>query len=501
MDRQIKIFDTTLRDGEQAPGCSMNLEEKLEVARQLEQLKVDVIEAGFAISSPGDFHSVKTIADHIKDCTVASLARALEKDIDAAYEAIKGAAAPRIHTFLATSPVHMRYKLKMTPDQVLQRVDHAVRYAKRLCADVEFSAEDAMRSEKEFLAKVVQTAIAAGATTVNIPDTVGYAIPEEVYDMITYLRQTVPEIDRVTLAVHCHNDLGMAVANSIAAVRAGVGQIECTVNGLGERAGNAALEEVVMAIKTRREMLGCHTRIDTTQISRTSKLVYSIIGQMPAINKPIVGANAFAHESGIHQHGVLAERSTYEIMSPEDVGIKKNKLVLGKHSGKHAILDRLKELGYSLEPGEFDRFYEKFKSLCDKKKIITDSDLEALVYSRERIDSHYRLEFFDVHTLKNASSTCVIRLRKQEEVYEEVSLGDGPINAAYNAIDKITGNLCEELIHYNIHSVSDGNDALGEVTVRMRSGDHVVTGRGLSTNIIESSILAYLNGINKLLAL
>ncbi|NLK39254.1 MAG: 2-isopropylmalate synthase [Clostridiales bacterium] len=501
MDRHIKIFDTTLRDGEQAPGCSMNLEEKLEVARQLELLKVDVIEAGFAISSPGDFNSVKAIAEHIKDCTVASLARAVQKDIDAAYEAIKGAVSPRIHAFLATSPVHMKHKLKMTPDEVLQKVVYAVKYAKSLCGDVEFSAEDAMRSDREFLARVVEAAISAGATTINIPDTVGYVIPEEVFDMITYLKNTVPNIDKADLSVHCHNDLGMAVANSIAGIRAGVTQIECTVNGLGERAGNAALEEIVMAIKTRRELLGCRTRIDTRQINRTSKLVYSIIGQMPAINKPIIGANAFAHESGIHQHGVLAERTTYEIMSPEEVGIKKNKLVLGKHSGKHAILDRLKELGYNLEAGEFDRFYEKFKALCDKKKIITDSDLEALVYNKERIDSHYRLEFFDVHTMKNASSTCVIRLRKQDEVFEEVSLGDGPINAAYNAIDKITDNICEELSHYNIHSVSDGTDALGEVTVRMRSGDHVVTGRGLSTDIIESSILAYVNGINKLLAL
>lgn len=499
MDRHIKIFDTTLRDGEQAPGCSMNLDEKIEVAKQLELMKVDIIEAGFAVSSPGDFISVQTVAKEIKDCVVASLARAVQKDIDAAYEAVKYAAAPRIHTFLATSPIHMRHKLKMTPEEVIEKTAYAVKYAKSLCGDVEFSAEDAMRSDREFLAKVIETAIAAGATTVNIPDTVGYVIAEEVFDMISYLKNTVPNIDKADISVHCHNDLGMGVANSIAGIRAGANQVECTVNGLGERAGNAALEEIVMAVKTRKDLFGCYTRIDTKQINRTSKMVYSIIGQTAAINKPIIGANAFAHEAGIHQHGVLAERTTYEIMSPDEVGITKNKLVLGKHSGKHAIADRLAELGYKLSEEELSDCYEKFKALSDKKKYISDSDLEALVNNKERTDSMYRLEYFDVHTMKNSSSTCVIRLKKQGEVFEEVSLGDGPINAAYNAIDKITGNICDEMSNYNIHSVTDGNDALGEVTVRLRSGDRTVTGRGLSTDIIESSILAYINGINKLL--
>ena len=498
-DRKILIFDTTLRDGEQAPGCGMNIEEKLEVARQLERLGVDIIEAGFAISSPGDFNSVKTIAKEIKNCIIASLARAVEKDIDAAYEAVKYSQNPLIHTFIATSPIHMKYKLRMTPNEVLEHARHAVEYASRLCPNVEFSAEDAMRSDKEFLARVVETAINAGAKTINIPDTVGYVTPEEMFEMITYLKNTVPNIDKAVISVHCHNDLGMAVANSIAGIRAGAGQVECTVNGLGERAGNAALEEIVMAIKTRKEFLGCYTGIDTKQITRASKLVYGIIGQTPSINKPIVGANAFAHESGIHQHGVLAERTTYEIMAPEDVGINKSQLVLGKHSGKHAIEDRLRELGYKLNAEKLTEVYNKFKELCDKKKTIVDSDLEALVHDREYVKSHYKLEFFDVHSSKANFSTCVIRLNKDDKIYEEVSLGDGPVNAAYNAIDKITGNLCDELSNYSIHSVSQGKDALGEVTVKLRSGERTVIGRGLSTDIIESSILAYINGINKLI--
>lgn len=499
MERKIRVFDTTLRDGEQAPGCSMNLEEKTEIARQLELMGVDVIEAGFAVSSPGDFTSVQAIAREIRGCTVASLARTVETDIDTAYEAVKNAESPLIHTFIATSPIHMRYKLKMTPEQVLERAVSAVSYAAKLCPNVEFSAEDAMRSDREFLARLTEAVINAGAVTVNIPDTVGYVTPEEMFNMIAFLKSAVPNIDKAVLSVHCHNDLGMAVANSLSGIRAGAGQVECTVNGLGERAGNAALEEIVMAIKTRHELLGCYTGIDTRQINRSSKLVYSIIGQTPSINKPIIGANAFAHEAGIHQHGVLAERTTYEIMSPDDVGITKSTLVLGKHSGKHAIEDRLKDMGYKLSPEKLSECYEKFKVLCDRKKYIGDSDLEALVNNREYTESHYILDFFDVHTSKTSSSTCVIRLKKQDKEFEEVSLGDGPINAAYNAIDKITGGLCDEMSNYSIHSVSDGKDALGEVTVRLRAGDRTVTGRGLSTDIIESSILAYINGINKLL--
>ena len=498
MDTHVKIFDTTLRDGEQAPGCSMNLDEKVEVAKQLELLGVDIIEAGFAISSPGDFKSVETVAGVIKNSRVASLARAVQKDIDVAYDAIRNAVSPRIHVFLATSPIHMQHKLKMTPDQVIERIRNSVAYAKTLCSDIQFSAEDAMRSDKEFLALAIQTAIDAGASVVNIPDTVGYITPEEMYSRIRYLFETVRGIEKVDVAVHCHNDLGMAVANSLAGVKAGARQVEGTINGIGERAGNAAIEEVVMALKTRKPFFGCETRIDTKQINRTSKLIYNIIGQSPAINKPIIGANAFAHEAGIHQHGVLAEKSTYEIMVPEEIGITKNNLVIGKHSGKHAIADKLRELGYTFTEEQLAGYYEKIIALSDKKKFVTDSDIEAIVNNRAMNDGVYRLEHFDVHTSMNSTSACVVRLRKGDEILEEVSLGQGPINAAYNAIDKITGGLCEEMSNYNIHSVSDGNDALGEVTVKMRAKEKIVTGRGLSTDIIESSILAYINGINKL---
>ena len=501
MDKHIKIFDTTLRDGEQAPHCSMNTEEKLEVARQLEILGVDCMEAGFPISSPGAFASVESIAKMVKNSQVAALARAVQKDIDAAYNALKHAVSPRIHTFLATSPIHMEHKLRMSPEQVLENIKNAVAYAKTLCADVEFSAEDGMRSQPEFLAKAFTAAIKAGATVINVPDTVGYVLPEEMYERIKFLYENVEGIEKVDVSVHCHNDLGMAVANSLSGVRAGATQVECTINGLGERAGNAALEEIVMAIKTRHNLFGAYTRIDTKQISRTSKMIYNIIGQSVPINKPIVGGNAFAHEAGIHQHGVLAARETYEIMRAEDLGITKNKLVIGKHSGKHAIGDRLKEMGYSYTEEELNGYYEKVKILSDKKKFISDSDLEAIVNNRERTAGAYKLEYFDVHTSQNATSTCVIRMSRDGISTEKVSLGDGPINAAYNAINKITGNLCDELVNYDIHSVSDGNDALGEVTVRLKSGDRTVTGRGLSTNIIESSILAYINGINKLVEL
>lgn len=500
MVSHVKIFDTTLRDGEQAPGCSMNLNEKIEIARQLERLRVDVIEAGFAISSPGDFRSVQAIAGAVKDCTVASLARALEKDIDAAYDAVKNAVSPRIHTFLATSPVHMEYKLKKTPEQVLEQTAAMVRYAARLCSDVEFSAEDAMRSDPAFLAQVVQAAIEAGAKVVNIPDTVGIATPSEMAEMITYLKKHVENIDRAELSVHCHNDLGMAVANSLAAVKAGVTQIECTVNGLGERAGNAALEEVVMALKTRGVWFGADTRIDTTQIYRTSRLVYGVIGMTAPLNKSIVGTNAFSHEAGIHQHGVMTERTTYEIMTPESIGLNKNRMVLGKHSGKHAFETRLTELGYFLSEEEVGKFFEQFKVLCDKKKLVTDRDIEAIVDSTvSGKNGLYELERFDVHAGNFATATCVVRLKNKDKSIEEVALGDGPIDAAFNAIDKVVGLDEHSLEDYAIHSISEGKDALGEVVVKLRFGDRTVTGRGLSTDIIESSILAYLNGVNKIL--
>jgi len=500
MENTIRFFDTTLRDGEQSPGCSMDLSEKLEVARHLERLKVDVIEAGFAISSPGDFESVKQIAGEIKNCTVASLARTSEKDIDAAYEAIRNAASPLIHTFISTSPVHMYHKLKMTPVQVLERTAAMVAYAKKKCPAIEFSAEDATRSEWDFLARVFETAISAGATVINVPDTVGYSTPEEMANLIRYLKDNVKNIDEAVISVHCHNDLGMAVANTLAAVGAGALQVECTINGLGERAGNAALEELAMALNTRKDYFKASCKIDTTQIYRTSKLVYSIIGIPAPINKAIVGANAFAHESGIHQHGMLADRTTYEIMTPESIGLNKSKLVLGKHSGRHAFEDRIKELGYKVTEDELNKFFEEFKKLCDKKKDINDNDIEAIISSKlSQASGFYQLHSFDVHTSSGSSDSCVIHLERDGDILEDVALGDGPIDAAYNAIDKMIDAPAHTLEDYSIHSVSEGKDALGEVVVKIKTGNKVTTGRGLSTNIIESSILAYLNGVNKIM--
>ena len=379
MTKQIKIFDTTLRDGEQSPGCTMNLKEKVVLAKQLEALNVDIMEAGFAIASEGDFESVKTIAQTIKNCSVASLARALEKDIDRAWEALQYAEHPRIHTFLATSDIHLEHKLKMSREEVLEKAYHAVKYAKGYCNDIEFSAEDASRTDLDYLSQVVETVIKAGATTVNIPDTVGYTTPNEHYKMISYLKENVRGIDNIDISVHCHNDLGLGVANSLAAIEAGATQIECTVNGIGERAGNAALEEIVMALNTRKDQFGAITRINTKEIMRTSNLLSSITGVNVQPNKAIVGENAFAHESGIHQHGMLAERSTYEIMTPDSIGLSTNKMVLGKHSGRHAFADRLKTLGYDLDKEDLDFAFKEFKNLVDKKKNVYDKDLEAIV--------------------------------------------------------------------------------------------------------------------------
>lgn len=496
---RIKIFDTTLRDGEQSPGCSMNLAEKLQVASQLERLGVDIIEAGFAISSPGDFESVKSIAELVKNCSVASLSRALEKDIDCAWEAVKNAADPRIHTFIATSPVHMEYKLKMTPEQVIERTRAMVKHAAKYTSNIEFSCEDAMRSDPDFLVRVCDAAIKSGAKVLNIPDTVGYTTPNEMRAMIEYLIKNVPDSDKVEFSVHCHNDLGMAVANSLGGVLGGALQIECTVNGLGERAGNTSLEEVVMAMNTRPDLYGELPRIDTKQIYRTSKLVYNIIGQSAPHNKPIVGANAFAHESGIHQHGVLANKSTYEIMTPESVGISKNQMVLGKHSGKHAFTERLKELGYELSDDQIVDAFTRFKELCDKKKTVTDGDIEALVTNTEVVDGRYKLVSFDVKTMGKVGVCSSICLKHEDEFVEQKSLGDGAIDSLYAAIDKIVMPPEHVLDKFNISAVSEGQDTLGEVTLKLQSGGKTYSGRGLSTDIIEAGIMAYLNAINKLM--
>ncbi len=499
---KIKIFDTTLRDGEQSPGCSMDIEEKLEVARKLESLQVDIIEAGFAISSKGDFESVRSIADTIKNAKVASLARLVDKDILTAYDAVKTAAHPRIHTFIATSDLHMEYKLKMSRDQVLDRIAELIKLAKSKCDDIEFSAEDASRSDREFLLRAYKTAIENGATVINIPDTVGYATPMEMFSLVEYIKNGIPNADKVDISVHCHNDLGMGVANSLAAIQAGARQVECTVNGLGERAGNAALEEIVMALNTRKDYYKLETNIKTQKIYSTSRLVSSIIGQQPAPTKPIIGANAFAHESGIHQHGVMANKSTYEIMTPEDIGIPQNKMVLGKHSGRHAFEDRLNELGYTMTPEKITKLFERFKALADRKKTVTDDDIVALVGSKEQVitASQYNFVRFIATAGNTIPATAVVRLTKDGEETEEACMGDGPIDAAFNAINRMVN---KELVmeDYQIRSITQGEDALGEVIVKLRNGGETVTGRGLSTDIIEASIRAYLNGINKLMSI
>ena len=499
MKKQIKIFDTTLRDGEQSPGCSMNLHEKLEVAKQLERLKVDVIEAGFAIASKGDFEAIQAIADGVSGCVVAALARTKYEDIDAAWEAVKKAERPRIHIFIATSPIHMKHKLKMIPEQILETTAQMVRYTKNYCDDIEFSAEDATRSKKEFLYRVFETAISAGATVINVPDTVGYTTPDEFSRLIQDVRENVSNIEQVELSVHCHNDLGLAVANTLAAAKAGASQLECTINGIGERAGNAALEEIVMALNTRKDFFDLICSVDTTNIHRSSKLVSTLLGISIPPNKAIVGFNAFAHESGIHQHGVLSEKSTYEIMTPESIGLIENKIVLGKHSGHHAFEDRLKKLGYNLEKIEIDQIFIQFKELAEKKKVVSDWDIEALVDNKYLIGSGiYHLERFMINTGNTISSTANIVLSVNNEEIEEAATGDGPMDAAFNAIERIIGTSFK-LEDYYVHSVTSGKDAQGEVVVKIRKGNRIVAGRGLSTDVVEAGVRAYVNAVNKIL--
>lgn len=500
MTRMIKIFDTTLRDGEQSPGCSMNLKEKIEMAKQLERMKVDIIEAGFAISSPGDFISVKTIAETLKNCTVASLARTTEQDIDRAWEALSKAVSPRIHTFIATSPIHMEYKLIMTPDEVYERSVAMVKHAKRYCSDIEWSAEDATRSEPEFLARVIEGVIKAGAATINLPDTVGYTTPDEYYDFLMKIQELAPSLAKVSLSSHCHNDLGLAVANSLAAIKAGAAQIECTVNGIGERAGNAAMEEIVMAIHTRRDILNADTGIETKEIIRSSSLLTRITGVKVQPNKAIVGDNAFAHEAGIHQHGVMQNKATYEIMKPEAVGLTQNHLVLGKHSGKHAFREKVKHLGYELSDAELDSMFGKFKELADKKKSVYNRDIEALL-SKEavQVPKTYTLASFVINSGSNITSTAVIKMVKDGKAIEKVSRGEGPIDASFKAIEKIVG-IEFNLEDYQIQSVTEGEDAQGDARVKISDpGGNIYPGRGLSTDIIEASIHAYINAVNKMM--
>ncbi len=498
--KRIKIFDTTLRDGEQSPGCSMNISEKIEMARQLEKLGVDIIEAGFAIASPMDHRSVQAIAAAVTNCTVASLARCTKGDIDAAWDAVKEAKHPRIHVFLATSDIHMKYKLQMTREQVLQRISDMVAYAKSYCDDIEFSAEDASRSEWAFLAQCYSNAVAAGATTLNVPDTVGYSTPMEMAELITYLRAHVTGVENVDISVHCHNDLGMAVANSLACVKAGATQIECTVNGIGERAGNASLEELVMAIHTRRDFYDAETGINTRQIYRSSKLLSNITGVPIPPSKAIVGANAFAHESGIHQHGVIANAQTYEIMNSVDVGIPQNTMVLGKHSGKHALRERLISMGYELSDEELEQVFTRFKVLADKKKNLTNSDIEALVLHRRNTTiGSCRLLSHVVNTGNGVPNTSCIKLQRENDVLEEVAIGSGPLDASFKAINRML-DMDIKLESFSLNAVTDGEDAIGEAVVKLEDANgETYTGTGLSTDIIESSIRAYVNGINKMM--
>ncbi|MGE5550597.1 MAG: 2-isopropylmalate synthase [Bacteroidota bacterium] len=496
--RTIRIFDTTLRDGEQSAGINLNVQEKLEIAQQLARLKVDVIEAGFAIVSPGDFAGVKAIAESVKGVTVCSLARAVPGDIERAWEALQGAEQPLIHTFIATSEIHMQHKLRKKPDEVVEMAEAAVRLARKLCPEVEFSAEDATRSDWDFLCRVFAAAIKAGATVINVPDTVGYTTPTEFARLLTYLREHTPGLERAVLSVHCHNDLGLAVANSLAAVEAGADQVECTINGLGERAGNAALEEVVMAVKTRAEHFQVNTRVATEQIFRTSQLVSTMTGRPVQHNKAIVGSNAFSHEAGIHQDGVLKNRLTYEIMTPQSIGIPANRLVLGKHSGRHAFRVRIEELGYSLTDAELQKAYELFLEVADKKKDVTDEDLEALVRGeRAMVEDLFELDYLHVSSGITTIPTATVRIRKQGELLEEAACGDGPVDAVYKAIDRIIP-LSVKLKEYSIKAVTGGQDALGEVSIRVETQNgRVLSGRGLSTDVIEASARAYMHALNK----
>jgi len=500
MKDHLVIFDTTLRDGEQSPGASMTKDEKLRVARQLERMRVDVIEAGFAAASPGDFEAIRAIAETIKDSTICSLARANESDIRKAGEAVRPAARGRIHTFIATSPIHMEKKLRMSPDQVVEAAVKAVRLAREYTDDVEFSAEDAVRSDIDFLCRVFNAVIAAGARTINVPDTVGYSIPSVWGDRMRTLIERVPNSDKVIWSTHCHNDLGMAVANSLAAVLAGARQVECTINGLGERAGNASLEEVVMAVRTRADLFPVQTQIDTTQIVPASRLVSQITGYPVQPNKAIVGANAFAHESGIHQDGVLKHRETYEIMRPQDVGLAQNKLVLGKHSGRNAFKSRLIELGIELSSEEaLNAAFARFKELADKKHEIFDEDLQALV-SEEAVtpeSEHYKLIYSQVcsETGETPHSRLTLSVGGIERRAE--ADGSGPVDSTFKAIEVVAASGTELLL-YSVNNITTGTDSQGEVTVRLAREGKIVNGMGADTDIVIASAKAYLNALNKL---
>ena len=499
MRDHLIIFDTTLRDGEQSPGASMTKEEKVRIARHLERMGVDVIEAGFPAASNGDFEAVKAVADTVKDSVVCGLARAIETDINRAGEALRGANAARIHTFIATSPIHMKNKLRMTPEQVIEQAVKAIKWARQYTDNVEFSPEDAGRSEISFLCRVLEAVIDAGAKTLNIPDTVGYTMPDQFGQLIRTLRERIPNSDKVVFSVHCHNDLGLAVANSLSAVMNGARQVECTINGLGERAGNAALEEIVMAVRTRQDFFPCDTRIDATHIVPASKLVSGITGFPVQPNKAIVGANAFAHESGIHQDGVLKHRETYEIMRAEDVGWGANKLLLGKHSGRNAFRSRLKALEIELESEEMlNAMFMRFKDLADKKHEIFDEDLHALVSDEVHVpEEHYRLLSLIAHSETGEVPYARVVIADGSNELHAESEGSGPVDATYRAIEKIL-NSGAELQLFSVNNITSGTDAQGEVTVRLQKSGRIVNGHGADTDIVVAAAKAYLSAFNKL---
>ncbi len=497
---QIKIFDTTLRDGEQAPGCSMTLREKLRVSKALSDLKVDIIEAGFPAASPGDFESVKAIADENRGPVICGLARCNPDDIEKVHAAVKGADNHRIHVFVATSAIHREYKLKMAKEEIIKSAVGAISMARELCDDIEFSPEDASRTEPAYLAEVVSAAIEAGATTVNIPDTVGYTVPAEFDKLFSYLKAHVSGIDDITLSVHCHNDLGMAVSNSLAAVMAGARQIECTINGIGERAGNCSLEEIVMALKTRSEFFDLETNIDTTRLYPVARLVSGITGMQIPRNKAIVGENAFAHEAGIHQHGMMQHRSTYEIMRPEDVGISKSNLVLGKHSGRHAFRERVEDLGFDLDEFETNRAFQEFKKLADKKKDMYDGDIEAIIMNVDNSSAGpWILQTLQVTSGTNVDATATLRLLDEngEEMLHSAT-ADGPVEAAFSALEQATG-IDLILKNFELHSATIGEDAQGEATVTVEYNERSYRGHGTSTDIVEAAIRAYLEVTNRIL--
>ena len=502
MTEKIYIFDTTLRDGEQSPGASMNVSQKMRVARALARMGVDVIEAGFPVASQGDFEAVRLIAKEIRSCEIAGLARIHEKDIDVAWDAIQEAENPRIHTFVSTSDIHLQHQLKKSRDEVVEMTIAGVKRAVSHVSNVEFSAMDASRTEPAYLARVVQAAIEAGAKVINIPDTVGYAVPSEFGDLIKYLYDHVTNIDQVVVSVHCHNDLGLALANTLAAIHSGARQVECTMNGIGERAGNTALEEVAMVVKTRRDWLNFETNIKSEEIFPTSRLISTITGLTVPLNKPIIGANAFAHESGIHQDGVLKDATTYEIMKPQDVGIKKSDLVLGKHSGRHAFRDKLKALGYDLGDEEVNRLFRRFKEVADKKKEVYDEDIEAIVADElVRVPEKYRLVYLNVSAGSSVrpTATVAVEIGSDTQVVK-AGFGTGPIDACFNTIADMTGTR-SRLMHFGISSLTGGTDAQGEVTVRLEEDGLVALGQGSDPDIIVASAKAYINGLNRMEAM